>query len=313
MSSNIFVDFVDEKMIFVDNQQITLQSVFIDCIKWAEEVDIAVAFLRKSGVDLIYQPLINMLNRGGKLRIVVGKDFGYTQPEALSIMENIGGSIKVYIGSTIFHPKSYHFRKPGKMIVILGSSNMTASGLHTGVEWNIVLDDSEINLSEVASSFEKLWLSENTQTLSPNLIKELKRHQKETKSEVKQQAILRKLDLSFQNVIFTRKIGKSFLNPRGKYQHCINIPKKYHRTLNQHQNIRNYKGVIVSPDGNNVEGYIRRGTTRGSMYYQINISRKQFESISSEFQMGKKIWVEIRLYSNSIEVYLSTWIKQSVV
>ncbi|MDB4699230.1 HIT domain-containing protein, partial [Candidatus Latescibacteria bacterium] len=52
-------------------------------IRQATRADIAVAFLRQSGLNLISEHLLELLERGGELRLVTGDYLGITEPQAL--------------------------------------------------------------------------------------------------------------------------------------------------------------------------------------------------------------------------------------
>src|SRR5690606_33397789 len=55
----------------------------IDHLARATQVDIVVSFALESGVDRIFEHLRDLLDRGGKLRILTGDYLGITDPQAL--------------------------------------------------------------------------------------------------------------------------------------------------------------------------------------------------------------------------------------
>jgi len=58
-------------MIFIDNRSSTIHEVVNRYLEWSENADIAVAFIRKSGIRLVDSNIKSLLRRGGGLRILV--------------------------------------------------------------------------------------------------------------------------------------------------------------------------------------------------------------------------------------------------
>ena len=118
----------------------------------ATNVDIAVAFVMKSGVDLLRSAITETLSRGGQVRLLTGDYLDATDPVALLQLLDLSpgsGSIarRVYQTTagwtsgaglpTAFHPKAYVFRHAdGAGTAFVGSSNMSRSALQDGIEWN---------------------------------------------------------------------------------------------------------------------------------------------------------------------------------
>ncbi len=94
----------------------------------------------ESGVRLLRPHLQDLLDRGGRLRLIAGDYLDVSDPVALRHLMDLEGNVSLSIfqaGTTAFHPKSwvFHFGK-GAGIAIVGSSNLSATALRTGVEWN---------------------------------------------------------------------------------------------------------------------------------------------------------------------------------
>lgn len=114
----------------------------IEELKKAEQVDIATAWIRASGVRQIADELTAFLKRGGKLRVVVGVDCENTSAEGLDelIEATEAGKKRVFLAvrhneaSSVFHPKVYAFRTEDECRVYVGSSNLTESGLYLNEE-----------------------------------------------------------------------------------------------------------------------------------------------------------------------------------
>lgn len=58
-------------------------------IDGADRVDIAVAFVLRSGVDLIYENLQDLVSRGGRLRFLTGDYLDFTDPEQLQRLDDL--------------------------------------------------------------------------------------------------------------------------------------------------------------------------------------------------------------------------------
>lgn len=113
--------------------------------KW-NHIEIAVAWVRHSGMRHLFQPFKKFLERGGLAQIVVGVDIENTSIEGLndflSLEEN--GSIETFIhhneSASTFHPKVYLLRNDAEARLIVGSNNITEAGLFINVEAGLQLD-----------------------------------------------------------------------------------------------------------------------------------------------------------------------------
>ena len=124
----------------------------------AIRIDILVAFLMKSGVDLLVETLHDAVARGVPVRIVCGDYLGVTQPSALyALRSRLGyeaslrfyrenpdedGTASQHPSTRIrsFHPKAWFIHDLEGTTLFLGSSNASRSALVDGVEWNVRLD-----------------------------------------------------------------------------------------------------------------------------------------------------------------------------
>lgn len=124
--------------------------------------DLVVAFVMASGVRLIEPHLIEALDRGVEIRILTTDYLLVSDPGALGNLLDISMvadrpgrlSTKVFCGGTTsFHPKAYIFSNDRVGTALVGSSNLSASGLRGGVEWNLRSESIEPLLVE----FDSLW------------------------------------------------------------------------------------------------------------------------------------------------------------
>lgn len=109
-------------------------------IQHAQSVDVAVAFILDSGVRLLHPYFQELLDRGGRLRLIAGDYLDVTDPSSLRRLLDLDGDVHRWIFEAhlvSFHPKSwvFHFDQGGG-IAIVGSSNLSETALRSGIEWN---------------------------------------------------------------------------------------------------------------------------------------------------------------------------------
>ena len=156
----------------------------------AERVDLAVAFILESGLTRIEPYLLDVLDRGGCIRILTGDYMDVTEPRALLRLLDLQASIKhpndpdqdagsidcrVFQtnASLGFHPKAYLIgRHGGEHIAYVGSSNLTRAALERGVEWNYRLTKQSEPQAVVTieAEFEKLFQHPRTVPLTEDWI-----------------------------------------------------------------------------------------------------------------------------------------------
>lgn len=137
----------------------------------AAAADLAVAFIRESGLDLIIEHLRDLLDRGGRLRILTGDYLGVTEPRALRKLMDLSGRmrLRVFEASAVsFHPKAYIVYRPnGSGTAYIGSSNLSASALNEGIEWNYrtVTTADAAGFHDVVAAFESLMVHPSTRNI----------------------------------------------------------------------------------------------------------------------------------------------------
>lgn len=111
----------------------------------ATQVDVAVAFVLHSGVDRLYPHLEDLLERGGVLRLLTGDYLDISDPDALQKLIDLAAlhdgdrcQLKIFVSDgRSFHPKAYLASSGGETgVAYVGSSNLSASALLDGIEWN---------------------------------------------------------------------------------------------------------------------------------------------------------------------------------
>ena len=142
-----------------------------------DRIDMAVSFVMKSGLACIIRPLEDALDRGANVRILTTDYLAITDPDALTqladLAEGDDRQLEVRLfrgGSVAFHPKAYIFwSSVGEVAAgYVGSSNLSASGIDGGVEWNLGVD----RVDQLVAGFESLWADGRTRRLDAGLLSE---------------------------------------------------------------------------------------------------------------------------------------------
>lgn len=148
----------------------------------ATRVDILAAFVQDSGLAMIEPAVQEALTRGARLRILTGDYLDITQVDALRRLADwaaataaergadsgalaIAGDLHArvieteHLGGRSFHPKAWHIQGEDFGVAFVGSSNLSRSALHDGVEWNLRVDRHRDRAAwdRVAGSYERLW------------------------------------------------------------------------------------------------------------------------------------------------------------
>ena len=103
----------------------------------------AVAYARWDGIGLIAERLEAFLDGGGEFQSICGVANGVTTPDSLlyslylqelfSAYTYAGAVEDKYVNAT-FHPKFFEFRFRDRVVVILGSANLTGAGMSRNTE-----------------------------------------------------------------------------------------------------------------------------------------------------------------------------------
>ncbi|MGG3449629.1 DEAD/DEAH box helicase family protein [Domibacillus aminovorans] len=139
----------------------------------ASEIYILTSFVMRSGVKKLLPALQKAANRGTDIHIGTGDYLHITQPDALQLFVDKLPEANVRMwqsGGRSFHPKAYLFRMNDEGCVIVGSSNMSASALTGGIEWNVSADDSELFETALAE-FEAIFYHEHTIPVNMETVK----------------------------------------------------------------------------------------------------------------------------------------------
>jgi hypothetical protein len=126
-----------------------------------DTLDIAVAWVRASGMAYLSDHLANFLRHGGQVSVIVGIDIQNTTREGLQALLDLEqyGRCETFVyhneAGGVFHPKLYLFRNDEEARLIVGSNNITQSGLYVNVEAGLQVD-TDVNASVVAQALDAL-------------------------------------------------------------------------------------------------------------------------------------------------------------
>ncbi len=108
------------------------------------------AFIRQSGLDLIFDALRDAMDRRVLIRVLTSDYLDVTEPQALRrlmLLAERGADVRIFstAGDPSFHIKSYIFlRRDGEDFfdgcAFVGSSNISNMALTRGLEWNLRVD-----------------------------------------------------------------------------------------------------------------------------------------------------------------------------
>lgn len=142
----------------------------VDVLKEAlartQRVDIAVSYVRCTGVALLYDQLKAFSRRGGVARVLSTTSMHITQPDAIRALNALPGiECRVHASNLMqsgavsegFHAKIYLFELgAGDALCAVGSSNLSSGGLITNIESNVV-GDSDAHIEQARALFHTLW------------------------------------------------------------------------------------------------------------------------------------------------------------
>jgi superfamily II DNA or RNA helicase len=179
-----------------------LGSHLLKKLEGANTICILASFVMKSGVDYIREALKKAAKSGAEIKICTGDYLFITQPKALEELLSIDDSIKIRIwksNGVSFHPKAYLFQSNEHDVLFIGSSNLSKSALHNGVEWNLLVSDEQQVFDDAQSEFLKIFYSDQTVPLNKETLEEYRKsydeYQRKHPNLVQKWTELEELDL----------------------------------------------------------------------------------------------------------------------
>lgn len=129
----------------------------------AHSVDLICAFVIWSGVVTLLDELEDLVRRRhGRLRIITTTYMGATERKALDALAGAGAELRVAYDAqrTKLHAKAWLLERPGRLsTAFIGSSNLSRTAMHHGLEWNVRLAEAEAAsiLERMRATFDTYW------------------------------------------------------------------------------------------------------------------------------------------------------------
>jgi superfamily II DNA or RNA helicase len=166
------------------DDKIPLYKTLIAHLEMASSIRIASAFLSALDTNPIVRPLREAAEGGLPVRILTSVMGFFNRPDALRAFRDLGGSaeLRLYLGPAGepedllrsagrgFHAKTILAEKQnGRNVLIVGSANLTTSGMRSNVEWSYVTDF-EVNaklqgenspFADAGATFDDLWVNQS--------------------------------------------------------------------------------------------------------------------------------------------------------
>lgn len=137
------------------------------------------SFSMKSGVEILTAPLRTAAERGADIKILTGDYLYITQPEALRKLLSIHSNVEVRLWKSkgvSFHPKAYMIETAEHEHFFVGSSNLSASAMSKGIEWNVLINDEKEIFEEGTEEFMRLFYHDQTVPLNGESLIEYERN-----------------------------------------------------------------------------------------------------------------------------------------
>lgn len=161
-------------------------------LKMATDIEIAVSFIRNSGLNLLFQDIEDAMQskeRQVSLSLLTSDYMNITEPQALKqlmLLSERGADIRIFESkqATSFHLKSYIFVKNNeygmqKASAFIGSSNISKTALTDGIEWNYRIDfpnekdrEATDRIQQIRNEYSHLFTLQQVKPLTFDWIKE---------------------------------------------------------------------------------------------------------------------------------------------
>lgn len=144
------------------------------------ELDVAVAWAKRSGLRRVRTQLEAVRDRPGTARLIVGIDEGGATRQGLELAREIFSSVRVFHDDSwrTFHPKIYLGLGPDRARLLVGSNNLTAGGVfynyETALECVLALPEDKELVDGVRAYIDRLYADAHVcKLLDDDLLAEL--------------------------------------------------------------------------------------------------------------------------------------------
>jgi HKD family nuclease len=268
---------------------------------------IAIAYVTEDGIKEIENELLQK----HAVKIVTGVHGCISDLPALKNLVSRSNKIidvRVFLGTNVFHPKLYVFQKKDSAALLVGSSNLTGSGLHNNEEAivEIVGQHSSRPIIDAVAYFYSLW-NTNSMSVEKYLLEHpnysVKRNQNEIlTSEQKQKLDLAKKELLSKSIVAFKKQVNKTLFKEGKQT----VPAEFNSLIDSHNLCTLHGSVpfdIILPNGETVRGQMYYGDNNFGYYYQFKLSGSEnVMKLKNQISMGNMLKHNINLTARIVHI-----------
>ena len=160
------VPLTTNELLVNDRKQPSIGSQLRIELQSATAVDLICAFVIWSGVVNFLDALEELVHRApadsSGLRIITTTYMGATERKALDALVKVGADVRVAYDAqrTKLHAKAWLLQRPrGLSTGFIGSSNLSRTAMHDGLEWNVRLAEAEAAsiLERMRATFDVYW------------------------------------------------------------------------------------------------------------------------------------------------------------
>ncbi len=156
-----------------DRKQPSIGSQLKAELQSTTHVDLICAFVIWSGVVTLLDELRDVVARGGQLRVITTTYTGATEAKAVKALCELGASVRIAFDAqrTKLHAKAWILHRPhGLTTAFVGSSNLSRSALHAGLEWNVRLAEAEAGsvINRMRGTFDTYWGDDSFEEFVPD-------------------------------------------------------------------------------------------------------------------------------------------------
>ena len=167
------IPLTSNELLVNDRKQPSIGSQLKVELQSATDVDLICAFVIWSGVVALLDELRAVVERGGRVRVITTTYMGATDPKAVRALAEAGAEVLVAFDAqrTKLHAKAWILHRPrGLTTAFVGSSNLSRTAMHDGLEWNVRLAAAEAQsvIDRMHGTFETYWADDSFEAFAPD-------------------------------------------------------------------------------------------------------------------------------------------------
>jgi superfamily II DNA or RNA helicase/HKD family nuclease len=156
-----------------DRKQPSIGSQLKAELQSATRVDLICAFIMWSGVVTVLDELRGVVARDGAVRVITTTYMGVTDPKAVRALSELGAKVRIGFDAqrTKLHAKAWIMDRPhGLTTAFVGSSNLSHTAMHAGLEWNVRLAEAEAAsvIERMRATFDTYWDDDGFEEYEPD-------------------------------------------------------------------------------------------------------------------------------------------------